>query len=138
MAKIQSIRWEQLYHQLGDVAYQLTKVQCSSLIPAKTWRPAINAYRCRDSIHVYVDLSGVEKSRINLQVEPRRLCIGGQRQVPEPIGRENQPQQILAMEIDAGPFEREITFAWDVDTSQVTARQENGVLCIHLPLQSTP
>ena len=42
--------------------------------------------------------------------------------------------QVLAMEIDHGPFERHINLPLSVDRARVTAEQRNGLLWIHLPV----
>jgi HSP20 family molecular chaperone IbpA len=38
------------------------------------------------------------------------------------------------MEIESGPFVRILKFPRDIDTEKVTARQENGLLWITLPI----
>src|SRR5438445_13730952 len=108
MSNIRSMRLRQLHGQLGDVVYQLTKVQFFS--PSETWKPAINAYRCGECMTICVDLAGVNKETIDLEVEPRRLLISGNRQAPEPSDHEGKAVQVLTMEIDHGPFQREIEF----------------------------
>jgi HSP20 family protein len=134
MANIRSIRLRELHGQLGDVVYQLTKVQ---FFPQREkWQPAINAYRCEDCMAISVDLAGVDKQSIDLEVEPRRLSIRGNRLAPEPSGTKGKAVQVLAMEIDHGPFEREIEFSVDVETEQVNAEQSNGILWIYLPVRS--
>jgi HSP20 family molecular chaperone IbpA len=44
--------------------------------------------------------------------------------------------QLLAMEIDYGPFEREVLLPASVDIDNVHAEQRNGLLWISLPLKS--
>jgi len=61
------------------------------------------------------------RSLIDLTVEPRRLVIRGRRELPEPTGDEGCAEQLLAMEIDYGPFEREITFPVDVEIDKAHA-----------------
>jgi len=39
------------------------------------------------------------------------------------------------LEIDYGPFEREIELPAEVDAKQARAEQENGLLWIYLPLK---
>ena len=85
-----------------------------------------------------VDLAGVDRSLIDLSVEPRRLVIRGTRELPEPTGEEGSAQQLLAMEIDYGPFEREITFPVDVEIDKAHAEQRNGLLWISLPVRKQP
>src|SRR5262250_830109 len=99
------------------------------------WQPAINAYRCDTCIRICVDLAGVDRSLIDLSVEPRRLVIRGTRELPEPTGDEGCAKQLLAMEIDYGPFERELTFPVDVEIDQAHAEQRNGLLWISLPVR---
>jgi Molecular chaperone (small heat shock protein) len=73
--------------------------------------------------------------RGSTDVEPRRLVIRGTRELPEPTGDEGCAQQLLAMEIDYGPFEREITFPVDVEIDKAHAEQRNGLLWISLPVR---
>jgi HSP20 family protein len=136
MEDIRSIHLRRLHGRLGDVVYQLTKVQFSRFSAPETWQPAINAYRCAECIVICLELAGVDRKRIELTVEPKRLRIRGQRQPPEPDGAENKPVQVLVMEIDYGPFEREVLLPSDVDPEGVTAEQQNGLLWIYLKLRA--
>ncbi len=47
---------------------------------------------------------------------------------------EGEPRQVLAMEIDEGPFSRELVLPSEVDPRAVRAEQRNGILWIWLPL----
>ncbi len=75
------IRW--LHGMLGGVTYQVTGVRSSHFLPQK-WQPAINAFRCEAAVRICVDLAGVDRSHIDLTVEPRRVVIRGTRIPPEP------------------------------------------------------
>ena len=44
---------------------------------------------------------------------------------------------MIAMEIDYGPFEREVRLPDEVDVKKVHAEQKNGLLWIHLPLKKS-
>ena len=135
MNTIRGIKLRWLHETLGDVTYQLTRLHFIQPGPFR-WQPAINAYRCDKCIRVCVDLAGVERSRIDLTVEPERLIVRGVRDVPEPTHAEERPVQMLAMEIDYGPFEREVRLPALVDIEKVHAEQRNGLLWISLPLKS--
>jgi HSP20 family protein len=134
MDPIRNIKLRWLHGTLGDVTYQLTRVQFARSVPAR-WQPAINAFRCETAVRICVDLAGVEKSEINLAVEPRRVVVRGVRDVPEPAHGEGRAVQLLALEIDYGPFEREVHLPADVDVERVSAEQQNGLLWIYLPLK---
>src|ERR1700756_4353446 len=97
------VRW--LRGPLGDLTYQVTSVQLWQA-PAHKWQPAINAFRCESAVRICVDLAGVEKSSIELTGEPRLVVLRGSRDVPEPAENDGRPVQMLALEIDYGPFER--------------------------------
>jgi HSP20 family molecular chaperone IbpA len=130
------VRWERLQGQLGGIVYEMTKVQFAQFNPSESWQPAINAYRCADSIAICVELAGVDKSAIDLQVEPRRVLLRGKRPPPEPEGAGRKLVQVLEMEIDYGLFEREILLPSEVDQSGVTAEQLHGLLWVYLPLRA--
>jgi HSP20 family protein len=136
MADNRSIHLRRLHGQLGDVLHQLTNVQFWQFNAPEAWKPPVNAYRCTECIAICVDLAGVDRRRIKLEVEPRRLIIRGHRQPPEPEGAENKPVQIVVMEIDYGPFERQVLLPAEVDAERVTAEQRNGLLWIYLPFRS--
>jgi HSP20 family protein len=129
-----SLRLIQLHERLGEIAYHLTSLHFSQPHFRQKWSPAINAYRCEECIVICVDLAGVDKTRIEVCLQGRSLLIRGTRQPPEP-GRESGGRvQILAMEIDCGPFEREVPLPLEVDSEHVRAEQRNGLLWIYLPL----
>jgi HSP20 family protein len=133
MEPVRTIKLRWLQGALGDVSYHLTRVQFCRFAPS-TWQPAINAYRCESCVRICVDLAGVDRSVIDLRVEPNRVVLRGTRDVPEPQDEEGRALQTLAMEIDYGPFEREIEFPTRIDVEQVRAEQRNGLLWIILPL----
>jgi len=136
MKEIQGVHLRHLHGRLGDVVYHLTKVQFSRFSSPERWQPAVNAYRCAECITICVDLAGVDRERIDLTVEPRRLLIRGHRQPPEPGGARGKALQVLAMEIDYGPFEREVLLPSDVSADRVTAEHREGLLWVYLPLRA--
>ncbi len=134
MEDIRNIYLRHLQGRVTEIAYELTRVRYSSSQATEAWHPAINAYRCRDCVVICVELAGVDQSELQVQVEPRRVWLRGQRVPPEPREAEGPPLQVLAMEIDHGSFEREIVLPVDVDPGQVRAEQRDGLLWICLPL----
>jgi len=95
----------------------------------------MNAYRCEGCIRICFELAGVQRADIDLRIEPRRLLLKGTRRTPEPVS--SCPQQILALEIDNGPFAREVRLPAEVIPEKVTAEQRDGLLWIDLPLRLT-
>ncbi|HAB18283.1 MAG TPA: Hsp20/alpha crystallin family protein [Verrucomicrobiota bacterium] len=126
-----------LQNRVGGIASELTRWHYASVAAREVWHPAINAYRCRDSIVICADLAGVDRSDINLTVESQRVWLRGRRRPAEPRDPEGPPLQVLAMEIDHGAFERDIVLPVEVDPEQVHAEQRDGLLWILLPLRSS-
>ncbi len=135
MDPVRTIRLRWVHGALGDVTYQLARLQFSQHAP-HAWQPAINAYRCESCIRICVDLAGVEGADIDLQIEPRRVWLRGERDNPEPGDEAGTVLQTIAMEIDYGPFVRAVSLPAEVATEQATATQENGFLWICLPLKN--
>lgn len=124
------LRW--LHGTLGDVT--VTRMQLWQSVPQR-WQPAINAFRCESGVRICVDLAGVDRSAIDLTVEPLRVVVRGTRDTPEPTDHDGRAIQLLALEIDYGPFEREVILPSAVDVGRASAEQENGLLWINLPFE---
>jgi HSP20 family protein len=136
MDSTRTIRLRWLHSSVQDVTHHVAGLRLSRSGP-HAWRPAINAYRCEGCIRVCVDLAGVDRSDIDLIIANQHLSIRGVRDVPEPSNEVRRPMQMIAMEIDYGPFEREIPLPAEVDVNKVHAEQKNGLLWVHLPLKKS-
>jgi HSP20 family protein len=117
----------------GDVAFQLSRLHFSDFYPTAGWRPDINAFRYDDRFEICVDLAGVEKDAIMVEVLADRVRLSGDRLQPSPDCQDCR--QVIALEIESGHFAREIQLPSEVEPDKVTARQENGLLWIVLPLR---
>jgi len=136
MSNMADARLKQLHGRLGDLVYQFTKVHFSYSPAPETWAPNVNAYRCEKGFAICVDLAGISKKAIQVEVDGRKLRLQGRREIPEPKGEGEEPIQILAMEIDAGPFAREISLPADVEPNSVRAEYQEGFLWVYLPFRS--
>ena len=96
------------------------------------FRPNVDCYRTDDppGVTVVVDLPGIDPDQLSIQVTERTVLISGVRRRPQPNCRVSYRQ----MEIEYGPFQRQIRLAEDVDPEKAHARFERGVLTIELPV----
>jgi HSP20 family protein len=127
---------DEIQRELGSIAIQLTHAQSFHFSVARSWQPALNAFRCQTQFVICVELAGIDKAAIEVRAEARRLTIRGSRQIPEPSCDDPPALHVLALEIDHGPFERVLELPADVETGRVTAEHRNGLLWIKLPLRT--
>lgn len=82
---------------------------------------------------VVADLAGVPADAIALQIEGRQLILGGRRLAPVP-----EAELYQQVEIERGQFRRVVELGADVQGDRATARYEDGILRIELPLLAPP
>ncbi len=108
MDPVRTIKLRWVLNLPGDADYGLTRFWIARR-PAPTWQPAINVYRCEDCIRICVDLAGVNRADLDLQLEPKSAIIRGRREVPERNDSKGRAVQMLIMEIDYGFFANSVS-----------------------------
>jgi HSP20 family protein len=95
------------------------------------FRPNLDCFHTGDphELTVVVELPGVAPESVRVVVGERVIAIAGERARPTMPGRVYQQ-----MEIEYGPFERQVRLVEDVDPERARARFEQGVLTIELPV----
>jgi HSP20 family protein len=90
------------------------------------WAPPVDIYERDDSLVLLVDLPGLERDDIDLQVEANSLTIQGARSRTAPVGG-------IRLERPAGRFRRSFRIGIAIDPAGVRASYRAGVLEIELP-----
>jgi HSP20 family protein len=95
------------------------------------FRPNVDCFHTDDphALTVVVELPGVDPQSVKVVAGERVLAIAGERARPRAPGRVYQQ-----MEIEYGPFLRQVRLAEDVDPGRASARFEQGVLTVELPV----
>ena len=95
------------------------------------FRPQVDSFRTDDppELTVIVELPGIDPDEVQVLATGRALVVAGERRRPPGDGRVYQQ-----MEIDYGPFRREVALLEPVDTAAARASYERGLLTIVLPL----
>lgn len=91
----------------------------------REWRPQVDIYEGDDGIFVLVEIAGVEKDDLSVELQSRILKISGKRELPH-----TENKKFLLAEIPRGYFERRITFSDPIDVESVKATYINGLLKI--------
>jgi HSP20 family protein len=94
------------------------------------FRPAVDVYRAADppAMTVVVELAGVDPEATELVLADGVLSIRGVRR------RAAGEQRIVHMELDYGPFEREVRMPEPVDAEAAEATYSRGLLVVRLPI----
>jgi HSP20 family protein len=121
---------DQLQNEIQELFADLWQVPRFSGMRAG-FRPQIDAYRTSDpaQLVVLVELPGVDPESIELVVAEGMLQVAGERVRPRSAGQVYQQ-----MELDYGPFRRQIQLGDDVDVTKAEASYAQGILKIVAPV----
>ena len=114
----------------------MEQMQKGFVFPNESWTPNVNLYENNTSYLVCVDLAGVDKEKIDLEVVDHRLRLKGNRAVPTFAEVESHPPEkirVHLMEIDHGAFSREVEIPSDANRQSISANYRNGLLWIEIP-----
>jgi HSP20 family protein len=95
-------------------------------------RPTVmpmDAYRHGDEFVVHFDLPGVDPDSIDLTVEKNVLTIRAERQ-----WQPGEEDEVLISERPKGSFSRQLFLGEGLDTDRISARYDQGVLTIRVPV----
>ncbi|MFP3981594.1 MAG: Hsp20/alpha crystallin family protein [Desulfobacterales bacterium] len=93
------------------------------------WRPMVDTYEKDDHIVIKAELPGVKKDDISIDVNNNVLSIKGERKDEEKVDEENYYRQ----ERFYGKFQRAFTLPDNVDTDNIEANYNEGVLEVKVP-----
>ena len=98
------------------------------------YRPQVDVFRSEEPplLTVQIELAGVDPDDVQLVASPQALLIAGERRRPKDCGHYQQ------MEMDYGPFQRQITLDEDIDPEDAVATYERGILTVRLPIAPRP
>lgn len=126
--------WSENIH---DLIQQMHKRKFVQFRDSGAWMPAANVYEIAEAFIVCVDLAGMTKENVAVHcTDDRRLVLAGNRRQPRPDVPADSPPSMLVLEIDEGPFRRELELPKPFDIDQVSASYERGYMWIMLPKKS--
>jgi len=94
-----------------------------------TFTPKVNTREGEFAYHVDVDLPGVKKEDIRIDIKENVLVISGERNFKEEVKEEDY----YRVETRFGKFSRSFTLPENVDIENIDASAENGVLEVVIP-----
>jgi len=89
----------------------------------------MDAYRRGDQFFVHLDLPGVQADTIDVAVENQVLTVEAERRLQQQEG-----DQFLVAERPQGRFSRQLRLGSTIDTENIAASYDDGVLTLTLPV----
>jgi len=91
--------------------------------------PAVDVYEDEHKVTLKIEVPGIEEKDIDVRVENSTLTVQGERK----IEREEKEENYRRVERQYGTFTRTFTLPQTVDTENVSASYDKGMLKISLP-----
>ena len=123
-----SREFEDIYDRMGELmnlAFGLAPVQLADA----AWTPLADLSETDDAYIVKVDLPGVRKDQVQVQVQDRQLSVTGE--IPEP--QDGDGRRTHRRSRRTGRFELNTYLPGDVNGDAVRAELADGVLTITVP-----
>lgn len=98
-------------------------------IRLRTWTPAVDIYEAENGIVIAVELPGVSKEDVSVEVKDDVLTFKGERR-PNP---EISEECYYRRERVFGPFKRSFTLHQNIQPDQIKATFKDGILRIDIP-----
>jgi HSP20 family protein len=128
-------------HEVADREFhnirELLDMLMSELSPAKGnigmrpdlgWAPDTDVYETDTEFVTVVDISGMDRNQITVLTDGKELTIRGVRSEVGPPGKKH----FHKLEIEVGPFQRQIQIPVSVDAKNVSTNYSNGLLEVRL------
>jgi HSP20 family protein len=90
--------------------------------------PPVNAFRQGDDFVLVMELAGVKKDDLDIQVKGDTVRVRGKKTIEH-----DEESSVHRRERAAGQFDRTLTLPAQIDATKVTAEYRDGVLRINLP-----
>jgi HSP20 family protein len=98
-------------------------------LTTSSFAPAVDVYEDEHKVTLKIEVPGIDEKDIDIRVENNTLTVHGERK----IEKEEKEENYRRVERQYGSFTRNFTLPTTVDTENVSADYDKGVLKISLP-----
>ena len=107
-----------------DATQRRAQTEQSAEFERADWTPAADIYEIESGYVIALDLPGIDRNALEIDLDENRLMVKGTRAVEEPRHRSERPH---------GKFLRTFSIPGSVDQGGIGAEYKDGVLNIRLP-----
>jgi HSP20 family protein len=90
--------------------------------------PPINVFQQGDSLVAILEIAGVDRADLDIQVKDRAIRISGKKAISYPEGVSLHRRERLT-----GTFDRTLTVPMQIDADGIKAEYRDGVLALFMP-----
>jgi HSP20 family protein len=98
-------------------------------LTTSSFAPAVDVYEDEHKVTLKIEVPGIDEKDIDVRVENNTLTVHGERK----IEKEEKEENYRRVERRYGSFTRTFTLPTTVDTENVSANYDKGVLKVNLP-----
>lgn len=118
---------EELLDRYTVPARRLSTTDSDKSVETGYWAPVVDIMETDDDFILRVELPGVEKDDVQVNIDNRIMTIKGEKK------NETEDRKIHRSECIYGSFVRNFTLPQDVEIDKVEAAYKNGILNLTLP-----
>lgn len=123
----------QPFNEFRDITSRFNTLLSGLEEESEGFKPIVNTREGEFAYHIDVDLPGVKKEDIAIDVTGKRLTMSGERQHKKEV----KEKDYRRIESSFGKFERSFTLPDDADAENITAASKDGVLEVVIPKLKT-
>jgi len=94
-----------------------------------SWAPAADIYDTKDDYVVKLEIPGLSKEEVKIEVENDTLAVSGERKREDEVKEE----EFHRVERNSGKFYRAFVLPQDVDAKKINASMKDGILELRVP-----
>jgi HSP20 family protein len=129
-AELAPVVWDP-FEELHRLSRQMSRMLEDAFLPVgaayEGFTPAADVLETEDAYLVEVELPGVKKGDVTVEVSGQRLVVRGERRAEERKGILRRRGRVT------GTFAYEVDFPGEVDVDHVEAELSDGVLSVRVP-----
>lgn len=117
-----------LRQQIGRMIDESQQAQGQRQEGGRVWRPAVDLFEDEDALALKVDLPGIDRETLDVQITGEELVVSGERKWEQP-----EKGGCVHAERPHGRFHRVFRVGLPLANDRVQASYKDGVLLVRLP-----
>lgn len=123
----QQVVWEDPFAQMVLMREQMDRNLRQAFAGTGVFNPRMDMKQAGDKYIITMDIPGMDKDKINVEIKQGTLIISGERQSET---KDNKNNRYYRQERSFGSFMQAIPLPEDASTGQIDAKYNNGVLTV--------